>query len=404
MKTLNPSQQAAVASTEPRIIVSASPGSGKSSVLIARIEHRISLGTDPARIYCITFTQAGAKVMSDRLKERGISVGFAGTRHSLMYRMLNRHGQAIGYRAGGVNLITEDDAESLLLACAKELGWKGSRKALDFTSNTAVALIRKEYTHRLRRSNLVDYDGALTEGLRLLQLPEVADQLAVDEAYTDEAQDNSRVDWQIDEAIPAKMKFWVGDVDQAIFEWRGAEPAAFMEATQAPGTELITLESNYRSGSRICAAATALIGHNKLRVPKEVVSATARESFILVNSFPDHLKEVAYVVAAVGGRVAGHVPADEVAVIVRTNYLREQFTEALRAAGIPVAAAAQRQLPPDWQHGMNVLSMFNDPRSNMIAEKIIARLAPREIARCKDAALLEGNCSSLDNVLDSRAQ
>lgn len=379
---LSSSQEAAVSATGAIVAVAAGPGSGKSRCLAERVMRRNDEFQMRRKVICITYTNAGAHVMAERLKS--IRVDFIGTLHAFCYKLIQQHGPAIGYRAGGVNLLSEEDAKALLERIAKELHFKGSFKALAEKRDALAQLCWKEYAHRMRQNNLVDFDTVLVAGLDLIK----CGCGACDDLYCDEVQDSAAIDWQIYLAWKAENKFFVGDGDQSVYAFRGAYPAGFLKVCR--NSELIRLEENYRSSPAICRAATALIRHNQTRIDKDVIATDSTErGGIWIHQYGDCLAERRAVTASVAGLIPVLGP-QEIAVICRTNWLCDQFREALRAAGVPVAATERPPLPPDWQHGMNVLALWLDPRNDMIAEKVLKRISPESVTALKMIALNKG--------------
>lgn len=401
--TLNPSQEAAVMAEGPVIAVVAGPGSGKTRCLVERVQRRHTChsmreagsGRAMPKVVVLTFTNAGAHVLAQRLK--GTRCDYIGTLHGWCFRLLQQHGGALGYRAGGINLVDEETAEEMLKQVAQDLHYKASFKALREKRDAAAVTCWQEYAHRLKRNNLVDFDTVLSEALRIIQMGHGA----VDELYADEVQDSAAIDWKIYTAIKADVKFLVGDPDQSIYGFRGAYPAGFFRFCKS-ATETIYLEYNYRSGAQICEAATKLIRHNQQRLPKDVISGLAGGSTIQVRAFPDCLAERRSVCADVAALIPVVGP-NEIAVICRTNFLADQFRDGLRAAGVPLAAAQKPQLPQDWSHGLNVLSLSLDPRNDLVAEKVLSRIAPHKVAAMKAVALQKGQWLSVTSELIQEA-
>lgn len=378
---MNDHQLHAVESEAPRIVVAAGPGSGKTKTLVERVMRR---SDRIKKVVLLTFTNAAALELARRLQ--GIRVDYIGTLHGYCYRLLQAHGAQLGYRVGGINLVTEEVSDEILAQAAKDMGFKGSGKALKEKRTPLADLVWKEYAHRLKRNNLTDFNTVLSEGLKLAE----KGLGGCDELFIDECQDSAEIDWRIYRAIEAESKFFVGDNDQSIFGFRGAFPKGFLRLCNDPGTELIRLEENYRSGPRICAAATALIRHNQDRIDKDVIATDiAIKDEIGVSRFTDCAQERRYTVQHIQG-VLEYTTPSEVAVLCRTNWLCGQFRDALLAAGIPVAAAERVDLPQDWQHGINVLSLWLDPRNDMIAERVLKKVAPARITTCKKEALDAG--------------
>lgn len=363
-------QLAAVESRAPVTVVVAGPGAGKTRTLVERIKWLISGGASPDSMMVVTFTNVGAHELRERLG--GIKLGYLGTLHGYCFRILQRHGGAVGYREGGINLLTQEMADEMLEQTAARLHWKGSKKALLEAKQPLAQLIHKEFEHTLKRNNLCTYDGVLRDGLRLLEshtpipLPSAL--------IIDEAQDDAEVDWDITEAIrrraPDMSVFVAADPDQSIFGFRGAYPQGFVKA--AKRGHLIQLEHNYRSGNEICAAANALIAHNSDRLPKRTIPAVPREATVTVRGFDTCTEERSGVAMTIGVNVTTKgLSMNDIAVLCRTNDIAVKFRDAMAAFGIPVRRPRVLQLPPDWVHAMNVLNLFNDPRNDIVTERVL---------------------------------
>lgn len=364
-----------------RIAVVANPGAGKTAVLVERIKCRLST-VHPRDIVVLTFTNAGAHELSRRLEAEGITPRYVGTLHGYCFRLLQKYGHLLGYRAGGINLLTEGFANQLLQQVAAELGYKGGWRKLELGCKTAEAsagagpygVICQEYRHRLKRNNLVDYDTVLTAALRLLSLAGVSLAEAMSELLVDEAQDSAQIDWGIYLSLPAATLFVVGDPDQSIFGFRGAWPNGFLDYAANP-RETIILNVNYRSGVAVCRAASDLIAHNTGRVPKRVVPAHERGDIVTFTQYGDDRSERRGVRLLIEA-LAGHNDFEmrDVAILCRRNDLVGQFRDELEANGTPTAGRGEKpDLPADWHRAMDLLSIFNDPRNDLIAERIIPK-------------------------------
>lgn len=365
---LNPQQQAIVESREESICVVAGPGSGKTRTLVERIKRLAGIGENPRGMVVLTYTNAGAHELRERLGS--IRLGYLGTLHGFCFRLLQNFGSGIGYRQGGINLLTEDMATDMLDATAKKLHWKGSKVALAEQRNDAAKLIWKDYQHTLKRNNLVDYDTVLVSALTLLShdnpatFPKPPD-LGITHLFVDELQDSAEVDFDIIEEIAAQWTFLVGDLDQSIYGFRGARPEVFRRWATRADVALYYLEKNYRSGFEICCIAQRLIGHNISRIPKEMEPA-AHICTVTARCFRTDADEM----LAIAARVK---MANSVAVLCRTNAFVTQVATVLKLQGIPVRESQKMDLPPDWSHALNVLSLWNDPRNNIVTERVMRR-------------------------------
>jgi uncharacterized protein YjbI with pentapeptide repeats len=303
--TLDPQQQEAVDSRAPVTLVAASAGSGKTKVLVERIKSLVAGGElEPHEIACMTFTNTGARELATRLGT--IRLGYIGTLHGFCFRMLQRHGAAVGYRAGGINLISEEHSDELLAEVAKALSFKGSGKALKEARDPLAQLCHKERDHRLKRNNLVNFDGVLRDALFLLECcGHVRVELGIKELLVDEAQDSALVDWEIYRVLQTPSRFIVGDPDQSIFAFRGAYPKGFVDASR--GATLIRLETNYRSAIAICHAANALISHNSDCIEKTMISHSDARGHVSVQRYGTCAQERAAIAGQIRAAIAAQI-------------------------------------------------------------------------------------------------
>jgi DNA helicase II / ATP-dependent DNA helicase PcrA len=403
--SLDPDQLAAVESNAPFTLCCAGPGGGKTRVLVERIKWKINTGSHPRNIVAITFTNAGANELKKRLG--GIKLGWCGTLHSWCFRLLQQRGSLIGYREGGINLLTEDLADELLMQSAATLRYKGTKKSLSEAKKPDAVLVHRHFQHECKRNNLVTYDGVLVDALKLIKSDEEGFDL--EELLVDETQDSAEIDWEIYEDIGADSLFVVGDEKQSVYGFRNAYPKGFTDA--ATRARVIKLQRNYRSGSRITEAATRLISHNSGLIAAETVSVTGTEGFIHHDNFSDDMKERAVIASRIRSEIQpdhcggdfiqipngkptpphGGVNPSEIAVLCRTNALAGTIRDSLRASGIPVAGSTRQQLPQDFGHALDVLSLFADPRSDVLAERVMKRLAPEKIIAAKVRAIERGS-------------
>lgn len=391
---LDPQQQAAVDSTDPVTIVIAGPGSGKTRTMVERIRHRIANGADPRRMAVMTFTNAGANELRERLGD--IQLGYLGTLHGYCFRLLQRCGGAIGYREGGINLLAPDLADELLNQIGAELRYKGSAKSLREARDPLAQLCHKEYRHRMKRNNLVDYDGVLTGAIELLERN--AFTVDLDELYVDEGQDSGQADWEIYRLLMARFKFIVGDPDQSVFAFRGAYPQGFIDACQqAPTPTVVRLETNYRSGSEICRAADNLIRCNPGRLEKDMKAVPESghwnhgHGYVYVTNYSTDQEERNGIAEAILRQMhEGQTTPGEIAILCRTHAIRTATEQGLRAYGIPIRQQAARQWPRDLMAALDVLSLCADPRNDLIAMLVLKRIAAERSPEATSTAIRNG--------------
>ncbi len=225
--TLTNEQQAVVDSDAPKILVNATPGSGKSRVLVERIKRLVRDGADPARIVCITFTCSAAAVLQDRLGD--IRLGFASTLHGWCFGLLARHGHLLGLD-GSLSVVDEDGQAELLAEAIRDMAWKGSVKDIqlevakgpcDRTKPlTKAGLAAEAFFQRLAADRILTFDMIEHWGLKLFQKdPSVVN---ADFIFLDEAQDCTDLEWQILDAAQVPNFMAIGDADQRLYSWRGS--------------------------------------------------------------------------------------------------------------------------------------------------------------------------------------
>ena len=396
--TPTPAQQAAIDSNATDILCVAGPGSGKTQTTVERIRRLIETGTPPARIVALTFTNAAANELQERIyaekHEYDVKVeelqepipiystvthlGYTGTLHGFAFRCLREHGALLGY-GPHLTVISPESAQDLLEQKAKELSCRDTIKrlleikaaGLDTTKRMTVAETTvASFLQELKQASIVDFDILLTEFARLVrEFPHV---LAGrwDHLFVDEVQDSSALDWQIYRGLPIPNKFMVGDSDQSIYGFRGAAVAEMVTQLQVfPHTQLIMLEANFRSLEPICRAAQALIEHNAGRIPKATIST--RGDGVPVAFLPpaaNEGEEIGIVSRKIGNLLM-HPQYDpnEIAVIARTNAIAGAFAKTLAAVHIPVRQRKKSDLPRDWPAARALVEFLADPDNDTLA-------------------------------------
>lgn len=375
-----PAQRTAIDSNEPLIIMAAGPGSGKSTTLVSRLK-RLATEHDSRRFVCLSFTNAAANVLQERLGETPL--GFNGTLHGFALRMLKQHGQHLGY-GERLSLIDEDGVAEMVASKAQSLGCKTPlKKLLELKATMEVGAVPTHrptdqervilgYYDELREAGMVDFDTLLVEFRRMLTSDVRPHFTDLDHLFVDECQDSAAIDWDIYWALPIANKFFVGDSDQSIYGFRGARPDLMVEASRLRGVQVIKLEDNFRSHREICHVANNLIAHNTDRIPKQTVSTKGvGGEVVILQPAGNEGHEIARVIEAC--RV---VPSGEsIAILARTNDTCAQFRKALEAAGIPVAKEARPDLPPDWSIAKAFVEMLANPRNDILTRSYLMRRA-----------------------------
>ncbi|MCL7965256.1 MAG: UvrD-helicase domain-containing protein [marine benthic group bacterium] len=364
---LNPEQREAVEHGEGPLLVLAGAGSGKTRVLTARVARLVSdLGIPPGRILAVTFTNKAAGVMRDRITEqlgedpRGLWVG---TFHSICARMLRREGDRLP-RGSRFTIYDEDDSRRALKRAMEEADLDPARwapnalrarisdaknalvgpgqyteQAFDLMSR-AVAKVYPAYEKILTRSNAYDFDDLLVHTVRLLE-----DHNDIGERYAekfvhvlvDEYQDTNHAQYRIVKRLGEGHRnvCVVGDDDQSIYGWRGADVRNILDFERDfGGAAVVRLEENYRSTPAILEVANAVISNNRSRKEKRLRTARPAGEPVSVMRFADERAEAAWVVGELERGSGGFRP-DEAAILYRTNAQSRPFEDALRRARLP---------------------------------------------------------------------
>jgi DNA helicase-2/ATP-dependent DNA helicase PcrA len=364
---LNPAQREAVLHTEGPVLVVAGAGSGKTRVLTRRIAHLLgAVGVKPPEILAITFTNKAAGEMRERV---GDLVGpparaaWVMTFHSACGRILRREAQRLGYRS---NFTIYDQADQIRLVkrCLEELERdpkrftpRGIHSQISNAKNTlvgpaeytervssfydqTVAEVYDLYQKRLFASNAVDFDDMLFLTVAVLErFPEARGkwQEAFRYVLVDEYQDTNHAQYRLLQLLAEKHRnvFAVGDPDQSIYGFRGADIRNVMEFEQDfPGSYTIALEQNYRSTQHILDAANGVISHNRERKPKNLWSELGDGDPVRVIEVEDEHAEARYVAAEIALLVEEGFSGSEVAVFYRTNAQSRVLEDVLVRQGI----------------------------------------------------------------------
>lgn len=368
LKDLNSPQRRAVTSQAQHVLVLAGPGSGKTRVLTHRIAHLIrSCGVQPFSIIAVTFTNKAAKEMGARLD--GLLEGQAegvwlGTFHAICARILRREANLLSVASNFV-IMDADDQLALVRRVLKELNldeklyrpqaihatisnaknamiWPEEFSARSYRDEVAKR-VYKRYNELLQANNSLDFDDLLLWTVRLLdENPMVRERYArrFDHLLVDEFQDTNAVQYSLLRLLanlPGNCMFVVGDEDQSIYRWRGADYRNVLRFEEDyPQAEKILLEQNYRSTQTVLDVARAVIDRNLHRTPKHLFSDRGRGDRVVVYDAADDRAEAVYVVDTVrqwlsGGRAKG----GDFAIMYRTNAQSRLLEEAFLHAGMP---------------------------------------------------------------------
>ena len=369
-RALNPAQQEAVDHVHGPILVLAGAGSGKTRVLTTRIAHLIDRhGVPPDRIFAVTFTNKAAGEMKQRigrLLARDPSGLWIGTFHSLSARLLRREAELIGF-GRQFTIYDEDDRLSLikrlmdqrghstklfppraiqaLISSAKNRMVPPSELAAGVSQFDRLAQVAADVygalDDALKAANAMDFDNLLLHPLRLFR--EHPDRLRAYQAkfsfiLVDEFQDTNRAQYELIRLLGAHGNVCVvGDDDQSIYGWRGADVRNMQEFLKDfPGARLVRLEENYRSTQVVLDAANGVIAENSGRIGKTLTTRRRGGEQVTLLAAADERDEAEWVVRELERRsAAGDWAYPDMAVLYRTNSQSRALEEAFRRAGIP---------------------------------------------------------------------
>ena len=365
LKKLNPQQHEAVTSPAHHILVLAGPGSGKTRVLTQRIAFLVyELQVNPGNILAVTFTNKAAREMRGRLERMlGKEVGalWLGTFHAICARILRREAEVLPFDANYV-IMDADDQKSIVKRVLKDLNLddklyppnamhaviSNAKNQLtsvdDFSARTYREEIAKRiyerYESTLRSSNAVDFDDLLLWTVKLFD-----EHLDIRKRYSqrfehvliDEFQDTNQAQYDLVKHFSSHHHslFAVGDEDQSIYRWRGADYHNIIRfEKEYPKTSKLLLERNYRSTQNILDAAQAVINQNTARTPKKLFSKRGSGNPIVLNDTVDDHAEAAYVVGDIMDRIAAGEGGGSFAVMYRTNAQSRLFEDAFLRSGL----------------------------------------------------------------------
>ncbi len=368
LNKLNPQQRKAVTAADGPVLVVAGPGSGKTRVLTQRIAYLIaSEGVRPWQILAVTFTNKAAKEMDQRVKsmlnEQATDGIMLGTFHSICARILRREVEHLPLESNFV-IFDSDDQERIVKNIIKELNLNDklyraasihaaisrAKNELilsdDYPINTyrdeVVKRVYIEYQKRLIASNAVDFDDLLVYTARLLEdNPAVRDKYAqrFRHVLVDEFQDTNLAQYALVKHLASQHKniFCVGDPDQSIYAWRGADYRNVKRFEEDfPDAQIVLLEESYRSYQNILDTATSVIDRSSNRHKKRLFSDRGTGEKILFHEAYNDYDEASFVVDTIAQLVASkQFEPGDCAVMYRTNSMSRLLEEAFLQARLP---------------------------------------------------------------------
>ncbi len=405
---LNARQVEAVIHKEGPMLVLAGAGSGKTTVLIARVERLIESGVRPWNILTITFTNKAADELKNRLVAKlGTEAAdvFASTFHSMCVRILRRDGEKIGIPKS-FTIYDADDSLRVVKKCLKainldekqfaprpiagaishakesleqpkELAAK-AEKTGDFRQKI-VARVYAEYQKELHEAGALDFDDLLCETVRLFrESPETLEYYQNRWRYimVDEYQDTNHVQYMLVALLAQKYKniCVVGDDDQSIYKFRGATIENILSfERQFPGAKVVRLEQNYRSTQNILSAANKVIEHNLERKGKTLWTANGDGSKITVRRCVDEDSEASFVADKVLDGVSVGKKYSDFAVLYRMHAQSNSIEHAFTRAGIPykIIGGLRFYERKEIKDLLAYMSVITNPADNLRLVRII---------------------------------
>ncbi|MDY2777392.1 MAG: UvrD-helicase domain-containing protein [Collinsella sp.] len=406
LESLNPAQREAVETTEGPLLVLAGAGSGKTRVLTYRIAHMIAdLGVRPWQILAITFTNKAAAEMRERLgallpdSTRGMWVC---TFHAMCVRMLREDADLIGY-TGQFTIYDDDDSRRMVrdimqsldidqknfpinmirgkISAAKNamIGPEEMLERADDPKERKAAQVYLELERRLRAANAMDFDDLLVRALELLRTrPEVLEKYQERFRYisVDEYQDTNHVQYEIANLLADRYQnlMVVGDDDQSIYSWRGADISNILDFEKDfAQAKVVKLEQNYRSTGHILNAANAVVRHNSQRKDKRLFTASGDGEPIRAYQASDERDEGRWIASEIDKQCDDGVSYDDMAVFYRTNAQSRILEDMFLRAGVPYKIVGGTRFfdRAEIRDVMAYLKMVVNPADEMSVKRVI---------------------------------
>jgi DNA helicase-2/ATP-dependent DNA helicase PcrA len=403
---LNPAQERAVLHSEGPLVVFAGAGSGKTRVITYRVANLLAnKRVPPYRILAVTFTNKAAQEMRARLDElAGEDLArelWVGTFHSVCCRLLRRYHNEVGL---GRNFVIYDDADQKSLVTRiirrqgieerlyppkqvlsrihrqKQEGHKPADVKVGSSFDQTTLDVFEAYEKALLTANAVDFDDLILHMMRLAEHrtspagAELRDRF--DYLLVDEFQDTNAIQYRLVRALASRSRNLcvVGDDDQSIYSWRGADVRNIRGfRNDFAGAEIVKLEQNYRSAANIVASALGVISGAPDREPKRLWTEAEAGDKVRVNAMRDERDEAESVVRAVRNELASGTPADQIAVFYRINAQSRVIEEAFRSAGLPYQIVGGMRFfeRAEVKDALAYLRLLDNPKSDADLLRII---------------------------------
>ncbi len=438
LNELNQAQREAVLHKEGPLLIVAGAGAGKTKTITHRILHLIRQGAEPSSILAITFTNKAAGELRERLQKllannypddfggRSNTLPFASTFHSFGVMILRNEAEKIGLKKN-FSIFDRDDSIKTIKEALKSLGLDPKtvepRKVLNIISRAksagqnrssflesstnnsffqkTVGQVWQKYSEGLREAGALDFDDLLAETVRLFRdRPEIlsAYQKRFRYIHIDEYQDTNTIQYDLARLLAAAHRnvCVVGDVDQSIYSWRGADFENLLRFEEDyPDARVVTLEENYRSTQNILAAANAIIQKNVKRKEKNLFTKNgAGEKIDLLAGF-DENDEAGQVAGKISDLLARKVQPDDIAILYRANFQSRALEEGLLRAGVPYQVLGTRFFEREEIKDAIAFLKAALNRDDHFSLKRVINIPPRGIGKVTLAKIFSGQAESL---------
>lgn len=404
---LNKEQQEAAETVEGPLLILAGAGTGKTRVLIARIAHLLATGQAyPSQLLAVTFTNKAAQEMKLRvaaLLQRPVEGWWLGTFHSLSARLLRRHAELVGL-SPQFTILDEDDQQRLIKQLlqseniddqklpARQVSeifsrWKDKGLSPNHVQNLSphnfvhikLPLLYSAYQERLKNLNCCDFGDLLLHNLQILSShPDILSLYHQQFRFlmVDEYQDTNTAQYLWIRLLSQKHQnlCCVGDDDQSIYGWRGAEVGNILKFSHDfPSAKIVRLEQNYRSTPHILAAASGIISHNKQRMGKTLHTNLISGDKVQLGNFWDGTEEARYVAEEIESLQRKDHRLGEMAILVRTGAQTREFEERFLTFGIKyrVIGGPRFYERLEIRDALAYLRLVHQPRDDLAFERII---------------------------------
>jgi len=373
LANLNEAQKMAVLHPKGPLLVIAGAGAGKTRVIAHRLGYLVSQGIEPSRILAITFTNKAAEEMRERINKllnfqfsnSNFQRPFVSTFHSLGVHILRRSGRNLGI-SKNFSILDKEDSLTVIKSAIKETGidprqfqppriqsiisrFKGDLTTNEEFENTAgneffpktLSLIWNKYEEHLKKQGALDFDDLVAKTVFLFQKDKKIRNYYQEfwqHILIDEYQDTNKSQYELTKILAEKHRniCAIGDLDQAIYGWRGADFRNILNfENDYPDHTIIVFEENYRSTQNILEAAAKVIEKNKMRKPKRLLATREKGTEISIFEARDEEEEAEFVSHKIGELLKKRVKPSEIAVLFRANFQSRVLEESCLRHKIP---------------------------------------------------------------------